>query len=63
MLTSVYNRQSGKYILLKESIGRWCETAKMGNSIVIATLKGNYKLKFCGEFKPKIAKYKVNSLR
>jgi hypothetical protein len=51
MLTSVYNRQSGKYILLKESIGRWCEMGKLFELLVllvaiiilVKTLKDNYK--------------------
>lgn len=59
MLTSFYHRQAGKYTLMKEAIGNWCRTAKIGNSIVVSTLGGNYKLKFCGEFKPKVEKHTI----
>jgi hypothetical protein len=59
VITSFYHRQSGEYTIMKELIGSWCKTAKTGNTIIVATLGGNYKLKFCGEFKPKTAKYKV----
>lgn len=59
MITLAYTRQSGKYTLLLESIGKWCESAKISNSFVIATPMGIYKMKFCGEFKPKTARYKI----
>ena len=59
MLTSIYNRQSGKYTLLKEQLGQWCSTAKKGNTLVVATVFGSYKLRFCGEFKSKTAKFEL----
>lgn len=46
--------------MMKENIGDWCKTAKIGNSIIVATISGNYKLKFCGEFKSKPAKIKFS---
>jgi len=44
---------------MKEQLGQWCSTAKKGNILVVATVFGSYKLKFCGEFKPKTAKFKL----
>ena len=61
MLTSLYHRQAGKYSLMKEQIGQWCSSAKIGNTILVATIYGNYKLKFCGEFKVKPSKMKIGS--
>lgn len=53
MITSFYSRAFGKYTLMKEVIGYWCQSAKVGQFIIVATPFGNYKLKFCGKFKPK----------
>lgn len=60
MRTSIYNRQNGKYSLMNDVLGIWCSKAKIGNTLLIATIEKSYKLKFCGEFKPKTTKFKIS---
>jgi len=62
MLTNIYHRSDGKYTLMKEQLGFWCANkAKVNNTIVVCSPYGNYKLRFCGEYKPKKSKITIKS--
>jgi len=63
MLTPMfcYSRAFGKENLIKEQLAYWCSKAKKGQRILIASIHGNYILKFEGKFTQKPSEIKFRA--